>query len=1291
MSILSLRPLTSTTQSRRGGERGFALIASLSIMAMLVMIGIALYSLASVATRSAEVASARTQSQANAKMALMVALGELQLEMGPDMRISAEAAIHDTDPSTEAIEGVAQPHWMATYDSWGNWLNGEYTPEGKLASEVSSISDTYGPKRASMFRRWLVSLPEEMKNDVESAVSPLREDDEVDDWVIMVGEGTLGSAHVAANPEKVTRAYLMSASDRSNYAWWVSPENHKAKIGLAAQEREQNGVLSADEWATAQGVSSEVAIGAIDGLESLDTSNAGAAENAGRVINLGSLPLVGVDGIKAQEMFFDLTDASAGVLSNTRSGGLKKDLSLLFENSDTTIAPQYTQADRFAPEPSIRPHSKDVLAENAVLPRRPFASWPNMRHYYRMYREDTDTPYPPKGPMAQTNRNLNFTDGRPSTGIVSPWNIRDSDKDERWFGENSYLRYPMLARFLLIHAYRTERYYEERSDAEEVAFHYYDIPVMTLWNPYSTPLTFESGQFGVQVAAPHAWPNKLQMYNLDGSKDGSGQWSARINSAVPIKTEDGSDIVFQPGEFKTFSCKPGVYLANRDENLDQNPDYGLFEGFNPNATGGLTDGGPKWWKRVSDNGVFNERDFEVTFDRAKGENNNTRNTQEGNAPGSLTVKMGFGGDPADDGVPSHYQIDWFQNSQLYQSITRDEFGGLMPLIETEDPLPVGYSLLTLKTTNRVEMPASWARDWRSRNWLHAPPYNFGGGLYMTEHSETRAHTQRLDSAYEVSFGPTSPSELIKLTGEIDGKPWLGFGSNPFEKVTAVPAIELPSAPTSSLASFSGMRVTPGWIWSQDLNPDWHVRQRTGRLDRDSGRPPVSLYNAYAKQYAYQSGITAGGIGNSFVHPMIPRDEVYFYHDNSKSLEHADMLLTAYDSDRPGLDSMEAIETKAYSDYWDHGLVLNDALWDEYFISSIADQTRPWASEADNLEANIDSLTAGDGLPVSRYQYHDGGLDAAEVKDKLNEDDGYLMAAEHLTVDGAFNVNSTSVNAWYALFKGIRERKLHYRDSSSGELKEVDVPDGHVALSRFDTPTTDQETSDLSSGVVREDGHMVWSGVRFLDDDQIRLLAEKCVEQVKRRGPFLNFSEFINRRLENSELGLMGALQSAIDFDDESPDSSSINYLYKRSSGLMMDESDLGDHEYQSPEAVNGSRFAGIPGYLIQSDVLKPISNTLAVRDDTFRIRAYGETIDAEGNVIARAWCEAVIQRVPEYLNSSDDPHEPAYMYEAEPPDDTYDPHWDGEFVRNNELSETNQRFGRKFIIKSFRWLNSDEV
>jgi hypothetical protein len=60
---------------------------------------------------------------------------------------------------------------------------------------------------------------------------------------------------------------------------------------------------------------------------------------------------------------------------------------------------------------------------------------------------------------------------------------------------------------------------------------------------------------------------------------------------------------------------------------------------------------------------------------------------------------------------------------------------------------------------------------------------------------------------------------------------------------------------------------------------------------------------------------------------------------------------------------------------------------------------------------------------------------------------------------------------------------------------------------------------------------------------------------------------------------------------------------------MIEDGDLGRNSFATPEAAEGSRFAGIPGYVIQSDLLKPIANTLSVRDDTFRIRAYGEAND----------------------------------------------------------------------------------
>jgi hypothetical protein len=69
------------------------------------------------------------------------------------------------------------------------------------------------------------------------------------------------------------------------------------------------------------------------------------------------------------------------------------------------------------------------------------------------------------------------------------------------------------------------------------------------------------------------------------------------------------------------------------------------------------------------------------------------------------------------------------------------------------------------------------------------------------------------------------------------------------------------------------------------------------------------------------------------------------------------------------------------------------------------------------------------------------------------------------------------------------------------------------------------------------------------------------------------------------------------------------------------------------------------------------------------IRTYGDALDADGKVEARAWCEAVVQRIPAYLDPSDEPH-----------------------VKSVDLtSDTNLSFGRKLRIVSFRFLSRSEI
>ena len=96
-------------------SRGFALIATISVLLLLTLIAVAFLSLSAVSVRTARIDMAEEEARSNARLALMIALGELQREMGPDQRVSASAAILDNSVDTSKITGIEEPHWVGAF------------------------------------------------------------------------------------------------------------------------------------------------------------------------------------------------------------------------------------------------------------------------------------------------------------------------------------------------------------------------------------------------------------------------------------------------------------------------------------------------------------------------------------------------------------------------------------------------------------------------------------------------------------------------------------------------------------------------------------------------------------------------------------------------------------------------------------------------------------------------------------------------------------------------------------------------------------------------------------------------------------------------------------------------------------------------------------------------------------------------------------------------------------------------------------------------------------------------
>lgn len=110
--------------------------------------------------------------------------------------------------------------------------------------------------------------------------------------------------------------------------------------------------------------------------------------------------------------------------------------------------------------------------------------------------------------------------------------------------------------------------------------------------------------------------------------------------------------------------------------------------------------------------------------------------------------------------------------------------------------------------------------------------------------------------------------------------------------------------------------------------------------------------------------------------------------------------------------------------------------------------------------------------------------------------------------------------------------------------------------------------------------------------------------------------------------------------------------------------------------TNRRTTEGIAADIRQADVLRALAPRLSARSDTFRIRAYGEVRDASDNIVAKATCEAVVQRLPEYVDPETDPSN------NEP--------WDDD-SKTPVLNTSNQTYGRRYAIRSFRWLDENEV
>ena len=151
---------------------------------------------------------------------------------------------------------------------------------------------------------------------------------------------------------------------------------------------------------------------------------------------------------------------------------------------------------------------------------------------------------------------------------------------------------------------------------------------------------------------------------------------------------------------------------------------------------------------------------------------------------------------------------------------------------------------------------------------------------------------------------------------------------------------------------------------------------------------------------------------------------------------------------------------------------------------------PLSNESD-LDLSNDAQWVGNHRLVGYFRNNDWEKSRTSYRvkseqksssDNLDTDYLHQTIASDILLNGSFNINSSSVDAWVAQLSSLRGTSLTSEDETP--------------IIRFiDQPTTNE-----------------WNQMRLLSDAEIRALATSIVKQVKLRGPFLSMSDFINRRL-----------------------------------------------------------------------------------------------------------------------------------------------------------------------------------
>lgn len=1143
---------------------GFALIVTLSLMILLTIIAVGLLSLSSISLRQSNASRDKDLAQSNARMALCLAIGELQKSLGRDGKITAPAGILDENPETPAPDGVNYPH-----------LTGVWT------ARQEKLDATPDYDRNSSFQGWLASnaKPEDLAK------------------TSFARNGMLTDPVTLANPppRPGAGAAIVQAgrvrTPQGGFAWWVGDENCKGFIN-PRDEADRKADASTAELLAGFATPGPYGILALDGFKDFPANTS----TSDKLITRDTLPLV-ASAVDATQFFHDLSPYPRSVLADVTREGLRKDLSLYLERSDINWRQGWGRAEGTSgmPQGPLGPNGKIALSnpdEHDVL------AWKHLHHWSQMHRQQLANQQElPVSAMLNTTPDID--------PISNPgWNC----------GVTRIT--PVVVRLQMLISLGLQR----QTNPNEYGMRIYSYPVVTLWNPYNVPMKVtEWSTFIHSLPLVHTIFLAGVKHNLTGGGTLNGNYNWGFpdgDMTLRVGGTTGPGLNFAPGEAKILS-----YSSSQHNNFNDFNAHNMMESppaWLPTHAGQARDLG-------TISGASSAR-LAISTDLATLESSGTSHKSQNTFDFRCEPRAIHPGNHSARFLKQMFssQVGWRHEAgnPRIGFISENNFPSTTLADLNNNPMPFLHLDIRLKTLDEPTLP--------NKTWLHNIPFHpYAASTSTSMHSSNGADasTSFFAHPYTLTF-----EQVSALEGIFQNRPFFGPSNRPGGQSRIVSSA-VPLAPMTSLAQLQNLPLLPieGLNWSGY----YFQNHAIGNSFASPGLPPASTratsFPFYLGQYfPWQGGDIAGRTYN----------DITWFNNANYTISGAPAQVV------------------------DRSYAANHLLFDEYFFSSMAAQDGPIFGRYGTkrlLRAVVEDFFSGkNSLPVAAYRpYNAAASLPADVTNLLVNNNGalpeaYLKSAANLMVDGGFNINSTSVPAWTAVLSAANRKRPVFMPGDS-QLSAQDR--ANYVVSRNPNPST---------GTATEESR--WLGYRELTADEIRQLAEAVVRQVKIRGPFRSLGDFVNRRLTDDtsevELAKYGALQAAL--EDPKVD---INRDY-RGGSKEITAADIAGTNYKFPAAAMGSRYQGTPAYINQADLLTPIAPIMQARSDTFLIRAYGEARSPDGQtILARVWCEAVVQRVPEYI----DPQDPAFTPAA------------------NLKSGQNRTFGRRFIIESFRWLTPSET